>query len=380
MSKTEENKTDKKIDQTAESPASDKEKGKKAKKAKPKKSLKARLLVWGIIVVLLIALIFAVRGCRPGGGKGYDAYKTPSHLQGKTKTILVCGLDNSDDRDIEAWMTDVIMMVNMDFENDSASVLQIPRDTYVGQDLVKYGKINGLYYYGYKDKDNSGGIECLIETIYNQMKLPVDNYVLITMDGFMKAVDKLGGIEVTLDQDMQFENFALPAGTHLLTGEQAMEFVRYRAGYENADLDRLNTQRYFLMALLDRLLESSTMELASMAAAIYDYLITDLTVAELLELADEAKQLTRESIQIVRVPGEPVTRYGLYGVDIYSVHTEALADVLNTYMRPYTDDVPPTDLNVIEVQNTTDEFDDPGGTLGEDAGPLLDGQTDDTTI
>lgn len=350
---------------TEEKPAREK----KDRKNKPQKSLKARLMVWGIVVVLLVATVIVVLNLRLGGGSGIDkSWQTPSHLQGKTRTILICGIDNTDDRDIEAWMTDVIMLANFDFENNKASVLQIPRDTYVGQDLVQYGKINGLYYFGYKDKDSSGGIGCLAETLYNQMKLPIDNYILITMDGFMKAVDLLGGIEVTLDHDMQFENFSLPAGTHLLSGERAMEFVRYRKGYENADLDRLMTQRYFLMALLDRLLNTSTMELASMAASIYDYLETDLTVKQLLELAGEAKELTRETIQIVRVPGEPVTRYGLYGVDIYSVHTEALAEVLNAYMRPYGDSVLATDLGVIEVQNTTDQFDDPGGIPGDAAG------------
>lgn len=345
-------------------------KKKKSKGEKPQKNMKARLMVWGIVVVLLVSLVIVVLNAPILQGDKLDrSWRTPRELQGKTKTILICGVDNDDNRENEAWMTDVIMLLNMDMERNEATILQIPRDTYVGQDLVEYGKINGLYYFGYKEQEGSGGIRCLAETINNQFQLYVDNYVVITMEGFRQVVDLLGGIEVTLDHDVEFENFSLPAGTHVLSGVQADEFVRFRKGYENADLDRMEMQRVFLQALMVRLLNTSKIDLASMVMSVYSHLDTDLSINEVLELANEAKELSLEAIRVIRVPGEPVTRYGMYGVDIFTVHTEKLADILNEYMRPYSDDVPATDLNVIQVQNTTDEYDDPGGTLGSASAP-----------
>lgn len=365
-------KTDKELEIT-EKPEKETKK-KKEKGEKPKKNLKASLLTWGIIVVLLVALVIVVLNLRPGGGKNLSRdIGTPDYLQGSTRSILVCGIDNDEDRENEAWMTDVIMVVNFDMERGQATVLQIPRDTYVGQDLVEYGKINGLYYFGYKDVEGSSGINCLAETIHDQMQIYIDDYVLITMEGFRQIVDLLGGIEITIDEAMEFENFSLEAGTHLLTGEQADEFVRFRKTYEHADIDRTEVQRYFLTALMNKLFSMSTMEMASMASSIYPYLMTDLTISELLQLAGQAKNLSSDTITFVRVPGEPVSRYGLYQVDIYSVHTQELADILNQYMRPYSDPVPATDLNVIQVQKTTDEYYDPGETIDQYTGPVQDG-------
>lgn len=342
----------------------------KSEKTPKRKNKKARLIVALVSVALVVALVFALLGMRIGGAGDIlsDEWKTPSYLRSKTMTILICGADIDEEREgnEEATSTDVIIVANMDLENNTATLLQIPRDTYVGEDLVVTGKINALYNWGYKDEENgTKGIAALAETIYDQFKLPIDNYVLISMEGFRKAVDMLGGIEVTIDTQMDFgDGIVLEPGTHTLNGEMADLFVRYR-GYARADIERINVQRYFMAALMNKLMETSTSELVSLASAIYPYLETDLTVQEILQLVLEVKEFTSDSITTVRVPGEPVPAYGIYGLDVFTMHKKALADMLNEYMRPYTDDVPETELNVIEIQNTTDILDDTGATLDE---------------
>ncbi len=343
---------------------------------------RGRRLVFAIIALLVIAIVLVLLNLKPAGAgdKIKEEWKTPSYLRDKTINILVCGVDTDVDRsespdaqESDATLnTDVIMLVSIDRETNKATIFQIPRDTYVGEDLVKYGKINGLYGRGYSDghdpiyKEKNPGMACLIETINYQFKLPVDNYVLITMEGFRKAVDMLGGVEVTLDQTLDFklyesdgktvkENISLEPGTHLLDGISADMFVRYRDA--EGDIGRMNVQRYFLAALMNKALNTSTKDLASLAVAIYPYLETDFSVSELLALVDEAKAMSSESISTVRVPGENVSRYGIWGVDVWSVHNEELAALLNEYMRPYTDDVSETELNTVEIRNTKDDVD-----------------------
>ncbi len=357
----------------------------KGEKEKTKKNPFARLIVIAAVLAIICAAVIIVLNVRPVAGQYVtdEEFKTPDYLRSKVMNLLICGVDMDPlDGSRYNYMTDVIIVAQIDLEANKATLLQIPRDTYIGYGTTYTGKINALYNWGYattakREAEEPAGIEYLIEVINEQFKLPIDGYVTITMEGFRKAVDTLGGVEVSIDQNMHFEtkdeagnitgSYDLEPGTHLLSGEMADLFVRYRE-YTNADIDRLNVQRYFMAALMNRLLSTPTMDLVKLVMSVYDYLETDLTVNELIQLASEAKGLSSESIVTVRVPGEGVRDYVYNGTTlrnqwIFTVHKKALADMLNEYMRPYSDDVPETELEVIEVQNTTDVLDDTGSSL-----------------
>lgn len=384
-------------DETAEKQSGKPEKGKAPKKAKNKK---ARLLVALIVVALLAATVYAVLNLRlfSDGTAVNENWQTPSYLRDKTVNILVCGVDyDVNDEEHQEMMTDVIMVVNLDKEADKATILQIPRDTYVGEDVVYTGKINALYNWGnlpadYWDDipegtsfgklpvpDTFGNISALMETINNQFKLPIDHYVTISMEGFRKAIDMLGGIEITLEEELILQGdgpiqnesgelvdeIVLEPGTHTLNGELADLFVRNRKTYAQQDIKRVAVQRYFFAALMNKATSLSTSELVSLANAIYPYLETDFSIQELLSLAMEAKNLSGDSVTAVRIPVEYIQGYGKFGLDVLTVHRADLADMLNEYMRPYSDPVPETELEVIEIQNEDNSLNDDGATLGE---------------
>ena len=215
-------------------------------------------------------------------------------------------------------------------EQKKIAALQIPRDTYVGEDLVKYGKINGLYNWGYKDGDGDTGISVLAETVCDQFSITIDNYVTVDMAAFQTLVDMLGGVEVTLETQVTlFNDTVLEPGTHVLDGETAEWFVRNR-DYRLADIDRLKMQRVFFGGLLNKLFTTPRMELLSLITAVYEYLETDLTVQEILELALTAQGFSASDITIIRAPGEPVATYGIYGLDVWTLHKAELADILPT--------------------------------------------------
>ena len=309
-------------------------------------------------IVLVVVAVRVILNSKPvsSGDELDEELQTPDYLRDQTMTFLVAGLDYAEDREI--INTDVIMVVNLDFENKKANVLQIPRDTYVGEQLVVYGKINGLYNWGLKDGDGTTGISVLASVICDQLKLTIDNYVCVDMAVFSTLVDKLGGVEVTLDEEVTLtEGTVLTPGTHLLDGATAENFVRNR-DFTQADIARLKMQRFFFGGLLKKLFNTPKMELLSLIQACYPYMDTDLTIQEMLKLASTAQGFSSENITIVRAPGEPVAAYGIYDLDVWTLHRDKLAEILNEYMRPYTDDVLPEDLGVIELQHTMDVLDE----------------------
>ena len=327
-------------------------------KEKKKKNLWIRLIVFLLIVgMIATGAPFLLKTKPASSGEELDEdLQTPDYLRDKVMTILVAGIDYAEDREVAN--TDVIMVVNIDLQEGKMNALQIPRDTYVGDQLVKYGKINGLYNWGIKDGDGTTGISVLASVICDQMKLTIDNYVCVDMDVFGTLVDMLGGVEITLEEDITLtEGTVLEAGTHLLDGTTAENFVRNR-DYALADITRLKMQRYFFGGLLNKLFNTPKMELLSLVTACYEYIDTDFTVQEILQLALTAQKLNASNFQVVRAPGEPVPAYGIYGLDVWTLHREKLASLLNEYMRPYTDDVLPEELGVIELQHTTDILDD----------------------
>lgn len=286
---------------------------------------------------------------------------TDAAIKHKTMNLLVCGIDNaSNDEAHSQMMTDVIIVANVDLENGTAALLQIPRDTYVGE-ATSSGKINAVYN---AHSDPHEGIRALANELNSDLRLPLDGYVTITMEGFRAAVDAMGGIEITLEKEMSFnmrdaqENLTgvvtLPAGTQVLDGATADLFVRYRE-YTRADLDRINMQRYFLGALMNKAKTLSATELMNTVSDVYPYLDTDLTVSELVSLALKVKDFTDGAVTVIRMPGEPTM---LNNQSVFSAHRAALAEQLNLYMRPHSEPVDVDELGIIELSNTTDILDD----------------------
>ena len=114
-----------------------------------------------------------------------DEYKTEEEIQKKVVNFLVTGIDYAEGTG-RAKLTDVIMVVSYNLEAQSINILQIPRDTYIGSEYPT-GKINAVY-----GNKNAGGMENLARVIYDRLRLPIDHYVTINMDGFVSVIDAIG--------------------------------------------------------------------------------------------------------------------------------------------------------------------------------------------
>ncbi|MDY5785042.1 LCP family protein [Corynebacterium sp.] len=146
--------------------------------------------------------------------------------------------------DIGSTRTDTIMLLHLPLTGQP-TLLSIPRDSYV--QIPGYGadKINAAFSYG--------GPKLLTETVEQNTGLRIDRYAEIGMGGLAGVVDAVGGVELCVAEpiDDPLANISLQPGCQVFDGPSALGYVRTRAT-AMGDLDRVQRQREFLTALMDK--------------------------------------------------------------------------------------------------------------------------------
>jgi len=139
--------------------------------------------------------------------------------------------------------TDAIMLVHIPADRSGAYLFSIPRDSWV--DIPGHGqaKINAAFSWG--------GPALLIQTVEQLTNVRIDHLAITDFDSFKALTDELGGVEITAPKDV-YDNGTLvtQAGTHLLTGDQALTYVRERHGLARGDFDRVQRQQNWMRAIM----------------------------------------------------------------------------------------------------------------------------------
>lgn len=266
-------------------------------------------------------------------------------LNDESVNFLFVGVDESE------ALTDVIMIINMDMINKRITVLQIPRDTYVGESESRSstGKINGIY--GHPDTGKTR-IQTLASYINNKFSVSIDHYATIDIDGFKSMVDVLGGVTMDVPQDVIYDGkIALYAGEQTLNGQQAEWFIRYRKGYLQGDIGRQDAQVIFLKALLDQMFEVTPKQAASIASQCISMVTTDMTVSDMVGYYNDVLQIGKDNVGFTRVPGEGINDWGPTRQSVWGVDTVELAEILNEYFRPNSEEVPASELGFLDYRD-----------------------------
>ncbi len=282
-----------------------------------------------------------------------EEIKNDADNEEKVVNFLIVGIDYTE-TDSSAGLnrgklTDVIMVASFNMQDNKVAIIQIPRDTYIGSEYPT-GKINAVY-----NNANAGGINNLARVIYDRFRIPIDHYITITMDGFMNAIDAIDGIEINVTESFTLEGVTFRPGVQTLNGYQTSKFVRERHSRQGGDIGRMQAQQQVLSAIFKKFTSLSTSDITALVPTLLSEVTTDMTVKNILDIGLEALALSAEDITFHIVPGESCY---VNGYSVWTVHKEILADVLNTYFRPFDDPVPAEELNIIEVQNSVDYYDD----------------------
>lgn len=300
-----------------------------------------------------------------------DGLDLPQTIEGQY-TLLFLGFD------VDSNNSDVNWLFQFDIAAAKLNVLQIPRDTFMPTYTnSSTGKFNSIYARG---DQSINSIQRVVNAVQDNFGIPVDAYVTTHCYDIVDMVDLVGGIPITLDQQIVYEaDKIIPAGYSVLNGTQAEWFVRYRHGFAEGDIGRVKNQRIFLAAAMEKMLhiveDEGKAKFYSYLKEIYDneYILTDLSLENISMLADFASTLSLENVQVNMVPGEGAWYYpgGVVSQQnaqsVWSVHKQATIDMLNQYYRPYQNDMTPEQSALIELVTdyVTTYNDDTSNTLQE---------------
>lgn len=277
-----------------------------------------------LIAFALLGIIIVFAAISTLGGNETETTDTVKNADGQDiYNLLVLGNDS------EAKLSDVIMLVSLNVTNGDAYVMQIPRDTYFNYTDESYKKINGA--------PRELGTEGFCNFLSESLGVNIDFYLSLTLDTVGKMVDTLGGIELDVPRDMDYDDPSQNLSIHIKAGEQtldgasAVQFLRYRSGYVTGDLGRVNAQKLFMAAFIERLDENKNpakiFRLFKLLAQNCD---TNITEQDVMRIASVATRYADGEVFYVTAPGEAIQSQKS-GAWYYVLSRKSMSELLSNY-------------------------------------------------
>ncbi|KGF03209.1 LCP family protein [Anaerococcus lactolyticus] len=280
-------------------------------------------IIKSIIIFLLFVVVFAAGFLLLGFFKGQNIDNPLADIVGQKdeSLILLAGVDSTGED--TGTRTDTLMLIKANSKDNSVDMISIPRDSYVSIN-GKMDKINAAHSYG--------GIDLTMDVVRNFLGINLDKYMVISFEAVIKGIDALGGMDVDVS-DKVGAAMGISPGVHKMTGDQVLSYVRFRKGYQNADLGRINTQQDFLKQFIK---ESSKIEnlpkLPKVYQAMKPYIKTNMSLKELSSLAMKFKSVDSSKLNSVRLEGEG---FNMGGISYYKIYPESIENIRTTYLNSF---------------------------------------------
>ncbi|MFC5662809.1 LCP family protein [Kitasatospora misakiensis] len=249
-----------------------------------------------------------------------DAFPTapesaqPKPVPGSGLNLLLVGLDARSDTPTTgsaakapAWQagaarSDTMMLLHLSDDRSSATLVSLPRDTWVPVPGHGEAKLNAAYSWG--------GPALMTETVQNLTGIRIDHLAVIDWNGFRALTDAVGGVDITVPRTIEGvgEARAWEAGTHHMDGATALLYVRERYGLPGGDLDRTKRQQNFLRALMLKVMDSGTLtspsRLGGLLGTVGEVVSVDdrLSNTDLFQLVWGLRSLRADDVRFMNAP------------------------------------------------------------------------------
>lgn len=230
-------------------------------------------------------------------------------------TFLLLGVDTNDGSK-SGSRTDTMMLFKVDKKTGKISVLSIPRDTRTRiRGRAQEDKINHAHAYG--------GPELSVKAVKDLLGIELEYYVKVDYQIVKEFVDLIGGVEVDVPMDIKGTN--IKKGVQVLNGEQALQFLRFRKGYQDQDLGRIRAQQQFIKAAAKQTLKVSNVgKIPQMIKSYYNNIETNIPLDLILKFAASAKDYDLDGMKMATLPGKPAYINGIS----YFICDEEQAEIL----------------------------------------------------
>jgi len=222
-------------------------------------------------------------------------------------TFLLMGVDSNDVNKSSSSRTDTIILCKVNKSTGKISMLSIPRDTRVRiRGKENEDKINHAHVYG--------GPELVVKAVKDLLGIDLEYYVKVDYNIVKEFVNLIGGVEVDVPMNMKYSDptadpplyINLKKGLQVLDGDQALQFLRFRKGYADQDLGRIQAQQQFIKAAIKQSLSVENVgKIPQMIKSYYDNVETNIPLDLILKFAVNVKNYDVEGIQAATLPGEP---------------------------------------------------------------------------
>ena len=316
------------------------------KKNKKNKKHKEKYVISFILILMVclgVALGYAIQ-TRGGGLQGVVATilgqdaETLKDL--KTVNILILGKSE----DIEAELTDTIMVCSYNPKKQRAAMLSIPRDTFIGTNKNRangFDKLNSVY-------SKKGG-EGVVQKIEEMTGIDINYYLVVNNDAVVQLVNTLGGVEFDVPIDMNYDDptqnlhIHLKKGLQKLDGDQAEQLIRFRhnnngttysSDYGDNDFGRMRTQRDFMMAVAKQTLKVQNItKIKTIMTTIFQNIETNFELEDIFPYVAYAVNFDTANIASYQVAGEAKKYNNLWFFAYNKEQTSQIIMEINNYLN-----------------------------------------------
>lgn len=301
----------------------------KNKKTKKKKNgtflgrLIKKVLLTMFLLIIIFGTLFYMNVEKNGGGlQGIlctifgQSVEDLSELE--PINVLLLGVSE----DITTKLTDTIILFTYNPQTQTASMLSIPRDTFIGKNTSSAkgsDKINALY---------SKGVEKTVSAVEDITSVEIDYYIVVNTNALIEIINIIGGVEFDVPIDMEYDDptqdlhINLKAGTQLIDGEKAEQLLRFRhnndgssypAEYGDNDYGRMKTQRAFIIEVAKQAINIKNIFRANkILKTIFDNIETNMEKNIIYKYLPTVVNFNVEDIVSEQLPGESEKCNGLW--------------------------------------------------------------------
>jgi len=240
----------------------------------------------------------------------------PAQAPSQPFTVLLLGSDDDSKFAPDQLNTQSMILVRVDPTTKQATMLSIPRDLWAQIPNYGMGKISWAY--------RIGGAPAAVAAVETDFKVHIDDYAWIGLEGLVKLIDKLGGVNVQVTNPVMDDYYpadlntdspygyyrvaVLPGATHM-NGVEALQYVRSRHGDIRGDFARSERQQQLLLAIKAASSHVNVTDLPALASAFNGEIKTSMGLDRIRAMLSIANEFSGPGIhRVVLVP--PYTSEG----------------------------------------------------------------------